>query len=88
MRYRLVYTADFEKAVLQHGLAVRWRLEKALTLLVENPFHPQLHTKALAGQLEGSYSFRLGRDVRVIFVFREGSVIHLLKISKRGDIYR
>lgn len=86
--YRIVYTAGFEKAVMRHDRTTRRRLEDALELLEENPFHPHLHIKSLAGPFKGSYSFRLGRDFRVIFILKNGLTIQLLKIAKRGDIYR
>ena len=88
MRYRILYTADFEKAAKRYGRVIRKRLDEALGLLEEDPFHPQLHTKPLTGPLKGYYSFRLGRDYRVIFVFRGESTIHLLRIAKRDEIYR
>ena len=86
--YRIAYTAGFEKAVMRQDRVTRRRLEEALELLTENPFHPQLHTKPLAGPLKGSYSFRLGRDFRVIFILKNSSIIQLLKVAKREDIYR
>lgn len=88
MPYRVIYSAGFERAAAQFGAAVRRRLDDALDLLSKAPFHPRLHTKPLAGPLKGLYAFRLGRDIRVIFIFKENSTIHLLKIAKRDEIYR
>lgn len=88
MQYRVVYSADFEKAAMRLGKIVLRRLEKALDLLVIDPFDSRLHTKALAGPLRGFYSFRLGRDFRVIFIFADMRTIQLLKIAKRAEIYK
>lgn len=88
MKYRILYSADFKKAAKRHGIIVLRRLDEALELLEEDPFHPKLHAKPLTGPLKGYYSFRLGRDYRVIFVFKGEAVIHLLKIAKRDEIYR
>ncbi len=88
MKYRILYTADFEKAVKRYERIIRERLDEALGFLEEDPFHSKLHTKPLTGPLKGYYSFRLGRDYRVIFIFRSGSIIHLLKLAKRDEIYR
>lgn len=88
MKYRILYTADFEKAAKRYGRIVLQRLDEALELLGEDPFHSQLHTKPLTGSLKGYYSFRLGRDYRVIFIFRGESAIHLLRVAKRDEVYR
>lgn len=88
MKYRIVYGSDFAKAVGKYDPVVRRRLEKSLQLLAANPFHSELHTKPLVGSLKGFYSFRLGRDYRVIFVFLKESLIQLVKLAKRSEIYR
>lgn len=88
MKHSIVYADDFEKAAAKLGKIVLRRLEKALDLLGLDPFDPRLHTKALVGALKGFYSFRLGRDFRVIFIFIDTRTIQLLKIAKRDEIYR
>lgn len=64
------------------------KLAKLLTIIHENPYHPQLHSKPLRGELSGLYSFRITRDWRVIFQFVSPDSILLINVSHRKDIYR
>jgi addiction module RelE/StbE family toxin len=64
------------------------KLGTLLQRLAQNPFHPQLHTKPLHGNLTGLYSFRITRDWRVVFEFLDPSAIRLLRVAHRKDMYR
>ncbi len=55
---------------------------------MENPYHTQLHTKSLSGELAGIYSFRITRDLRVLFKFLSSDKIILIDVGDRKDIYR
>jgi mRNA-degrading endonuclease YafQ of YafQ-DinJ toxin-antitoxin module len=59
-----------------------------VALLVQDPFHPLLHSKPLGGNLTGFYSFRVTRDWRVIFIFEEEGIIKLTNVGNRKDIYQ
>jgi len=67
---------------------IQGKLDRLLATLAENPFHPLLHTKQLAGSLRQSYSFRITRDWRVIFHFDTEDTIRLVAVGHRKDIYR
>lgn len=67
-------------------------LEKALRMLQEDPFSPQLATHKLKGKLAGSWACRLGYDLRLIFDFVEdadlkGEEILLLEIGSHEEVY-
>lgn len=64
------------------------KLARLLEILQGNPYHPLLHTKPLAGELAGLYSFRITRDWRVIFRFESPTEIVLIDVGNRKDIYR
>ena len=64
------------------------RLAQLLTLLARNPYDSKLHTKHLTGKLSGIYSFRVGRDYRVLFQFLSPTEIQLVDVAHRKDIYR
>jgi mRNA-degrading endonuclease RelE of RelBE toxin-antitoxin system len=66
---RLVYSDYFLASVKQLPIAQQKKLARLLPLLAENPFHPMLHSKRLAGSLAGIISFRVTRDWRVLFQF-------------------
>lgn len=82
----VVYDKAFLKAAKKLPESVLQQLSELLVLLQANPFHPLLHTKYLKGRLAGLMSFRVTRDFRVIFSFRDNSV-YLLEIGDRKDVY-
>lgn len=84
----IVYGDSFLRSAQKLPRAQQNKLAKLIEILQENPFHPQLHTKSLTGQLSGLYSFRITRDWRVIFQFLSPEGIYLLDIGHRKDIYR
>lgn len=85
---RIVYDKNFLKAVSALPKNIQIKLAKLLELLQKNPFHPLLHTKHLSEELAGFLSFRITRDWRIIFYFKNADTIHLVKVGHRKDIYR
>lgn len=88
MMYKLVFDSQFLKSAQKLDRNLKPRLKSSLDVLSENPFQSALHTKALSGRLAGYYSFRQGRDYRVIFKFIPDGIIYLLKVGHRSDIYK
>lgn len=82
----------FSNHFLRSARKLRGREQDALTervaLLAVNPYDPRLHTKALSGELSGFFSFRVGRNIRVIFQFTDTETLMLVDIGNRKDIYR
>lgn len=85
---RVIYSDKFLKSVAGLPKKIQVKLDSLITFLVQDPFHPLLHSKPLGGNLTGSYSFRITRDWRVIFIFEEKDVIKLIIVGNRKDIYR
>jgi toxin HigB-1 len=72
MRYRLVFTAQYEKRA-QRFLKRHPDLEsnylKSLRLLEANPFHPSLRLHRLSGRLAGPYSVSITLSYRITLEF-------------------
>lgn len=85
---RIVYVPRFLKSVQRAPHDIQRTLAHRLSLLKENPFHSQLHTKRLSGPLAGFLSFRVSRDWRVVFQFLDAHTIKLLRVTNRKDIYQ
>lgn len=85
---QLIYDKGFLKGVKILPKNIQSKLAHLLELLQENPFAPLLHAKRLSGELAGFFSFRITREWRVIFYFRDPEIIQLLKVAHRRDIYR
>ena len=84
---RIVFGDGFLASVKRLDRHERVLLNEQLKLLQEDVFHPKLHTKLLHGVLAGLYSFRVGRDYRVLFRFAGDTVI-LLRAGNRKGIYK
>ena len=84
---RIVFGDGFLASAKRLGRREQVRLNGQLQLLSSNTFHPKLHTKPLHGVLAGFYSFRLGRDYRVMFRLKDDTAI-LLRVGNRKEIYR
>lgn len=86
--YQILFGNKFLKSAEKLDKRLKSRLKTSLDILSENPFNTALRTKSLSGKLAGFYSFRLGRDQRVIFEFIANNKIYLLQAGDRKDIYR
>jgi addiction module RelE/StbE family toxin len=85
---RVVFGKGFYKTAKSLPGAEQKKLAKLLHTLKQSPFHPQLHTKKLVGQMKGYFSFRITRDWRVIFEIKKPNTIHVIVVKQRKDSYR
>ena len=83
----LLKTKRYKKAVSNLPPKTRALLVKQEIFLLENIFHPQLHTKKLKIPNMLVFSFRITREYRAIFRL-EGENIILSAIGHRKDIYQ
>lgn len=86
--HQLIFSSQFLKSAERLNNSIKPKLKLSLDVLSKNPFDVRLQTKSLSGKLSGQYSFRLGKDYRVVFKFYSDSTIFLLKAGNRKDIYR
>ena len=84
----IVYGKHFIKAAKKLTPTQKNKLANLIEVLSHNAFDSRLHSKHLTGKLSGLYSFRLGRDFRVLFQFLAPSIIQLVDIANRKDIYK
>ena len=85
---QIFYDKNFLKAVSALPKNIQIKLAKLLEILRQNPFHALLHTKHLSEKLTGFLSFRITREWRVTFYFKDAESIHLINVAHRRDIYR
>ncbi len=67
-------------------------MESALRQLVENPFHPTLHSHKLTGELADVWACTVDYDNRILFEFVENPAsgeeeIHLLTVGAHDEVY-
>lgn len=86
--YTVIFGNEFLSSVKKLESKLKKKINLQLKLLQQNPYHPQLHTKPLHGELKSFYSLRVGRDYRLIFKFLNEHKIILTKAEHRSKIYR
>jgi mRNA-degrading endonuclease RelE of RelBE toxin-antitoxin system len=85
---QIILEQSFLKSAEKLPANIKKKLSELLPLLEANPYHPLLHSKKLTGDLTGLFSFRITREWRVIFYFKDPQTIHILETKHRKDIYR
>ncbi len=78
------------RKIVKKQANVAQNIQKALTLLTNDPFHPQLKTHKLKGDLKDSFACSAGYDLRIIFTFVEfekKQAILLESIGTHDEVY-
>lgn len=85
---KIVYGPRFIKSARKLPGNIKQLLARQIWILEKNPFDSRLHTKMLARELAGFFSFRITREFRGIFRFLDRDTIQLLLVGNRKDIYK
>lgn len=91
----LVWSAAFTRALKraarrQPGL--KEAVQRTLEQLVQEPFHPTLHTHKLKGELQGTWACTVDYDNRILFEFAQNPAtgdeeILLLTLGTHDEVY-
>jgi len=81
----------FKRAVRRQP-ELQMRVERALQQLVEDPFHPVLHTHKLKGEFTGVWACTVDYDNRILFEFTQNAEsaeeeIFLLTMGTHDEVY-
>lgn len=81
-------TSRFDKAFARLAVRDQRRVESALTLFIDQPFHPALKNHALAGKLRGLRAFSAGYDLRIVYEDEGGhATVLLLNTGTHDEVY-
>lgn len=90
--WRLGRTETFARTArryLRRHYGLEKRLERVLERLQEQPFHPQLHTHALSGRLQGLYAVSVTYQVRLIVrIDEKDHTVILIDLGDQDSVYR
>jgi mRNA-degrading endonuclease RelE of RelBE toxin-antitoxin system len=84
---KIIHTDDFKKHLEKLPSATVRSFFSQQTRFENNPRHPSLHTKKLK-DLDGVYSFRIGKNHRALFFFTAEGNVTFFAVGHRKDIYR
>ncbi len=81
-------TNRFDKAFARLSERDQRRVEAALTLFIDQPFHPALKNHALTGKLRGLRAISAGYDLRVVYEEEGGhALVLLLNTGTHDEVY-
>lgn len=90
MKVKIGYSSSFKRA-FKKNISKNNELEQKfwdrIKKFEENPFTPILKTHKLSGELEGSWSFSVEYDCRIIFRFLEDNKVLLIDIGSHDEVY-
>lgn len=72
---KIEYSSKFRKAYKKLPEEIKDIAEKKEEVFRKNPFHPQLKTHKLKGQLSDFYSFSISYQFRIVFHFGSEDVV-------------
>ena len=86
MAYAIEFTPAADRAFRRLEKAGQKRIDKALSLLAQNPRPPRM--EYLKGKFRGYYRIRTG-DFRIIYLVEDDRlVVCVVRIANRKDAYR
>ena len=86
-KYSVEYDPHVMKKLSKFDAPVRKRIKNWIDKNLEGCENPRLHGKALQGDWEGHWRYRVG-DYRIIAKIEDDKIIiFVVKIDKRGEIY-
>jgi addiction module RelE/StbE family toxin len=91
----LVWSSNFVRAfkrLIRKNPELRSQIEQVLQQLAEDPFHPNLHSHKLKGDLSGIWSCSIDYSNRVLFEFVTNpdsgeEEIFLLTLGSHDEVY-
>ena len=78
---KIFYTPKFVKTYKKIPIKIRLLAVKKEKIFLANPHDPRLNTHSLTGDLDGSWSFSVNYQYRVVFNFLENNDILFLVIG-------
>lgn len=81
------YTSNFDKTFKKLPKPIQELAIKQEKIFKTNPQDPRLHTKALKGSLKGLFSFRITRNYRLLYAWKDSDNVLFYEIGDRKWIY-
>ena len=81
-------TSRFDKSFAKLGVRDQRRVEAALRLFMDQPFHPRLRNHALTGKLHGLRAISAGHDLRIVYEEQGAHArVLLLNTGSHDEVY-
>ena len=80
---KITETSRFRKSFEKLDSRLKKKAHKQFKLFLDNLFYPSLNTEKLEPKTSNIWSFRIDKNIRVIFTFTENETVLLLDVGPR-----
>lgn len=87
MSVEIFYTEEFRQRYQELPIAIKKKAERKAALFREYPFSPTLQTEKLSPKQLEVWSFRIDREYRIIFRFRDAQSAYFLTCGHHNWVY-
>ena len=84
----VLYTPEFKRRYQELPSTVQKKAERRERMFRQNPFHPSLGTEKLRPREKEYWGFRIDKEYRMLFRFRDDTTIYLVTCGHHKWIYR
>lgn len=75
------------KKIKQKDSKLAKRIEKQITLFIQNPKHPSLRLHKLTGDLQELWSISISKSIRMVYIFDE-NIAYFIDLGTHDEVYR
>ncbi len=87
---KVAYSPAFARAYkkqIKNQLSIQQLFNEKIVLFLQDPYHPQLRTHKLKGNLKDFYAFSIDYNLRVLFYFASDDEVIFENIGSHGEVY-
>ena len=87
---KVAFSSSFKRAYKKRIKGQKEKEEaffKKMEIFIDEPYHPQLRTHKLSGQLKDLWSFSIDYNIRVIFYFVDEQHVIFENIGTHDEVY-
>lgn len=87
---KVAFSSSFKRAYKKRIKGQKEKEEaffKKIEIFIDEPYHPQLRTHKLSGQLKDLWSFSIDYNIRVIFYFFDEQHVIFENIGTHDEVY-
>lgn len=75
------------KKIKQKDSKLAKRIEKQITLFIQNPKHPSLRLHKLTGDLQELWSISISKSIRIIYILNADTA-YFVDLGTHDEVYR
>ncbi len=87
-RYKIIYSKDFQKVFKKLDSSVQKLVASYIKHNLENTDNPRKHGKALVGDKEGLWRYRIANYRLIVEIQDNKLIIIILTFGHRKDVYK